>query len=33
VFLTPGHDAEERIYARAGFSRTSEQLHISLSRS
>lgn len=33
VFLTPAHDAEERIYTRAGFSRTSEQLHISLLRS
>ncbi len=32
VFLTPAHEAEERIYARAGFSRTSEQLHIALSR-
>ncbi len=32
VFLTPAHDAEERIYARAGFSRASEQLHIALPR-
>lgn len=32
VFLTPAHDAEERIYARVGFSRTSEQLHIALPR-
>jgi len=30
VFLTPAHDAEARIYARAGFSGASEQLHISL---
>ena len=32
IFLTPAHDAEERIYAHAGFSRISEQLHISLPR-
>jgi ribosomal protein S18 acetylase RimI-like enzyme len=32
VFLTPAHDAEERIYARAGFCRASAQLHISLPR-
>ncbi len=29
AWLTPGHAAAERIYARAGFSRASEQLHIS----
>jgi ribosomal protein S18 acetylase RimI-like enzyme len=29
VWLTPGHDDAERIYARAGFVRASEQLHIS----
>jgi predicted GNAT family acetyltransferase len=29
AWLTPGHDAAERIYARAGFARASEQLHIS----
>jgi predicted GNAT family acetyltransferase len=30
VFLTPAGEAEERIYASAGFSRTTEQLHIAL---
>jgi GNAT superfamily N-acetyltransferase len=29
AWLTPGHDSAERIYARAGFVRASEQLHIS----
>jgi ribosomal protein S18 acetylase RimI-like enzyme len=29
AWLTPGHDGAERIYARAGFVRASEQLHIS----
>jgi ribosomal protein S18 acetylase RimI-like enzyme len=29
AWLTPGHDDAERIYARAGFVRASEQLHIS----
>jgi GNAT superfamily N-acetyltransferase len=29
-FLTPGSDAEERIYSRAGFRPVSEMLHISL---
>jgi predicted GNAT family acetyltransferase len=29
AWLTPGHDAAERIYTRAGFARASEQLHIS----
>lgn len=32
VFLTPAHEAEERIYARAGFIRISEQLHIARPR-
>lgn len=31
AWLTPGHDEAERIYARAGFVRASEQLHISKS--
>jgi len=30
VFLTPAGEAEERIYARAGFSRATEQLHIAV---
>jgi ribosomal protein S18 acetylase RimI-like enzyme len=30
VFLTPAHDAEARVYARAGFSGIAEQVHISL---
>lgn len=29
AWLTPGHDGAERAYARAGFVRASEQLHIS----
>ena len=29
AWLTPGSDDAERIYARAGFARASEQLHIS----
>jgi ribosomal protein S18 acetylase RimI-like enzyme len=32
VWLTPGSDDAERIYARAGFIRASEQLHISKSK-
>ena len=31
AWLTPGDDGPERVYARAGFARASEQLHISLS--
>jgi ribosomal protein S18 acetylase RimI-like enzyme len=31
AWLTPGDDAPERVYVRAGFARASEQLHISLS--
>lgn len=30
AWLTPGDDAPERVYVRAGFARASEQLHISL---
>ena len=30
AWLTPGDEAPERVYARAGFARASEQLHISL---
>jgi ribosomal protein S18 acetylase RimI-like enzyme len=30
AWLTPGDDAPERVYVRAGFARASEQLHVSL---
>jgi predicted GNAT family acetyltransferase len=33
IWLTPGSDDAERIYARAGFVRASEQLHISRAHS
>ncbi len=32
AFLMAAHEAEERIYTRAGFSTTGEILHISLPR-